>query len=39
MMISDLHKEKVWLVQYGKIRGTELEARIPAEFLSGSRKL
>jgi hypothetical protein len=30
---------KVWLVPYGKIRGTELEARIPAEFLNGSRKL
>ena len=30
---------KVWLVPYGKIRGTELETRIPAEFLNGSRKL
>jgi len=30
---------KVWLVPYGKIRGTELESRIPAEFLNGSRKL
>lgn len=28
---------KVWLVPYGKIRGTELEARIPGEFLR-SRK-
>ena len=25
---------KVWMVRYGKIRGTELEARIPAEFLN-----
>ena len=30
---------KVWLVPYGKIRGTELKTRIPAEFLNGSRKL
>jgi hypothetical protein len=30
---------KVWLVPYGKIRGTELAARIPAEFLNCSRKL
>lgn len=29
---------KVWLVAYGKIRGTELEARIPAEFLKGAKK-
>jgi hypothetical protein len=29
---------KVWMVRYGKIRGTELEARIPAEFLKGARK-
>ena len=30
---------KVWLVRYSKIRGTELEARIPEEFLNGSMKL
>jgi hypothetical protein len=30
---------KVWLVEYRKIKATELEARIPAEFLHGSRKL
>ena len=30
---------KVWLVPDGKIRGTGLEARIPAEFLNGCRKL
>jgi hypothetical protein len=29
---------KVWLVQYRNIRGTELEATIPAEFQHGSRK-
>ena len=28
---------KVWLVKYGKIRGTELESRIPVEFLKGNR--
>lgn len=28
---------KVWMVQYRKIRGTELEARIPAEFLKNGR--
>ena len=30
---------KVWLVPYGRIRGTELETRIPVEFLNGSRKI
>jgi hypothetical protein len=30
---------KVWMVQYRKIRGTELEARIPAEFLQHGRKV
>jgi hypothetical protein len=30
---------KVWLVLYGKIRGTELEAMIPVEFLNEIRKL
>lgn len=30
---------RVWLVPYGKIRGTELEARIPVEFLNGNRKM
>jgi len=29
---------KVWLVLYGKVRGTVLEARIPAEFLHGRKK-
>ena len=29
---------KVWLVPYRKIRGTELEARIPEEFLHGCKK-
>ncbi len=29
---------KVWHVPYGKIRGTELEARIPAAFLRSGRK-
>jgi len=32
-------QEKLWLVPYRLIRGTELEARIPEEFLSGERKL
>ena len=31
--------EKLWLVRFGLIRGTELETRIPEEFLNGSRKL
>ena len=30
---------KLWLVPYCKIRGTELEKRIPIEFLNGSRRL
>jgi len=30
---------KIWLVPYRLIRGTELEARIPEEFITGSRKL
>jgi hypothetical protein len=30
---------KVWLVPYRLIRGTELEARIPEEFLSGAKRL
>jgi hypothetical protein len=29
---------KVWLVPYRLIRGTELEARIPEEYLNGSRR-
>lgn len=29
---------KVWLVPYRLIRGTELESRIPEEYLNGSRK-
>lgn len=29
---------KIWLVAYGKIRGTELEAKIPKEFLNGGKK-
>jgi len=30
---------KLWLVPYRLIRGTELEARIPEEFLNGSKRL
>jgi hypothetical protein len=29
---------KVWMVPYGKIRGTVLETRIPEEFLNGRKK-
>ncbi len=29
---------KVWLVPYRLIRGTELETRIPEEYLNGSRR-
>ncbi|HEY3308325.1 MAG TPA: hypothetical protein VGJ93_07700 [Desulfuromonadaceae bacterium] len=29
---------KLWLAPYRLIRGTDLEARIPEEFLNGSRK-
>ena len=29
---------KVWLVPYRLIRGTELESRIPEEYLNGSRR-
>ncbi|MRR08142.1 MAG: hypothetical protein EG828_14700 [Deltaproteobacteria bacterium] len=32
-------QSKLWLVPYRLIRGTELEARIPEEFLNGSKKL
>ena len=31
-------QERVWMVTYGKVRGTELESRIPAAFLNRSRK-
>lgn len=31
-------KEKVWMVAYGKVRGTELEARIPMEFIKRGNK-
>ena len=30
---------KLWLVPYRLVRGTELEARIPEEFINGSRRL
>lgn len=30
---------KLWLVPYRLIRGTDLEARIPEEFMDGSKKL
>lgn len=30
---------KLWLVPYRLIRGTELEARIPEEFMDGSKRL
>lgn len=30
--------EKVWLAPYRLIRGTELENRIPAEYLKGSKR-
>ena len=30
---------KIWRVPYRVIRGTELEARIPAEYLNGSKRL
>ena len=29
---------KVWLVEYGKVRGTELETRIPADFIKRGKK-
>jgi len=29
---------KVWMVRYGKIRGTELEKRIPEEFLKRRKR-
>lgn len=32
-------QEKLWLVPYRLIRGTELEARIPEEYLNGSKRL
>lgn len=32
-------QEKVWLVPYRLIRGTELETRIPEEYLNGSKEL
>ena len=31
-------QERVWMVRYGKVRGTELESRIPAALLNRSRK-
>lgn len=31
--------EKVWLVPYRLIRGTELESRIPEDYLNGSKRL
>jgi len=31
--------EKVWLVPYRLIRGTELESRIPEQFLNGEKRL
>lgn len=31
--------EKVWLVPYRLIRGTELETRIPVEYLNGTKRL
>ena len=30
---------KIWLVPYRLIRGTELEARIPEEYMCGSKRL
>ena len=30
-------EKRLWLVPYGKIRGTDLEKRIPADFLSSRR--
>ena len=30
---------KVWLVPYGLIRGTDLETRIPEEYMNGSKRL
>jgi len=30
---------KIWLLPYRLIRGTELETRIPAEYLNGSKQL
>ena len=32
-------QKKVWLVPYHLIRGTELESRIPEEYLNGSKRL
>jgi len=32
-------QEKLWLVPYRLIRGTELEARIPEEYLNGNKRL
>jgi hypothetical protein len=31
--------QKLWLVPYRLVRGTELEARIPEEFINWNRKL
>jgi hypothetical protein len=31
-------EQKLWMVPYPLVRGTELEARIPEDFISGSRK-
>jgi hypothetical protein len=31
--------QKLWLVPYRLVRGTELEARIPEEFINGNRKV
>ena len=31
-------QQKLWLVPYRLVRGTELEARIPEEFINGNRK-
>ena len=31
--------EKLWLAPYRLVRGTELESRIPEEYLNGSKRL
>ena len=31
--------QKLWMVPFGLVRGTELEARIPEEFINGSKNL
>lgn len=32
-------QQKIWMVPYRFVRGTELEARIPKEFTSGNKRL